>query len=63
MLKAESMPNGDTKHPSNDFNVLGDVASVGEPMAFQQLLDIIHVDAPSSMTVRKMVFSHAIIEI
>jgi len=55
------IPSGLNTWPSKYFNVFGDSVSGGEPMAFQQLIDIMHVEAPSSMIMRKMVFSLLII--
>ena len=38
--------------PSNVFNVVDDHDKGGEPKVFQQLIDIIKIDASSSMIVR-----------
>jgi len=43
--------------PLKAFRVFGDTVSVGEPMAFQQLIYMVQVEAPSSMIVWKMAFS------
>ena len=50
--KLLKIPYGVYIHPSNAFNVVDDRDKGGEPKVFQQLIDIIHVDAPSSIIVR-----------
>ena len=42
--------------PSKAFIVLGDLVRGGETMGFQQPIDMIHVEAPSSIMVQKMEF-------
>ena len=58
-----SIPNEITPRPVNALSVFGEVVSVGETMVFQQFLGIIDIDAPSSITVCKIIFSQEIIEI
>ena len=50
--KLLSIPYGVYVRPSNAFNVVDDHDKGGEPKFFQQLMDIIHVDSPSSIIVR-----------
>ena len=51
-FKLLRIPHGVYVLPSNAFNVVEDRDKVGDPKVFQQLIDIIHVDAPSSIIVR-----------
>ena len=47
------IPYGWNPLPSKALRIVGDWLSVGEPSDLQQFNDIIHVDAPSSITVQK----------
>jgi hypothetical protein len=39
--------------PSNSFNSVVDVSSLGEPMAFQKEIDMMQVETPSSTQFRR----------
>ena len=52
MCKLLDIPYGMYVLPSDVFNVVDDCDKGGEPKFFEQLIDIIQVDAPSSMIVR-----------
>ena len=54
--RAGMRPWGWKPHPSKDFRVVGDVTSLGEPIAFQQDRDKTEVEAPSSKIVLKTFF-------
>ena len=49
-------PWGWKPHPSKAFRVVGDVTSLGEPIAFQQKRDKNEVEAPSPKTVLNTFF-------
>jgi hypothetical protein len=42
--------------PLNDFNSVVDMLILGDPMAFQQEIDMMQDEAPSSMYIQKMFF-------
>ena len=42
--------------PSNDFNMVGDVVSSGDPNAFQHDNDIMQVVTPLSTTIQQIFF-------
>lgn len=50
--KLLNIPYGVSVLPLNVFNVVDDRNKGGEPKVFQQLIDIIQVDAPSSMIIQ-----------
>ena len=51
ICKLLNIPYGAYVLPSNAFNVVDDRDKGGEPKVFYQLIDIIQVDAPSSIIV------------
>ncbi len=54
MGKAGIIPCGLQECPSNAVRRVGEGTTKGDPMAFEKDIDMTHVEAPSSIIVRKI---------